>query len=108
MGPTIGDGSDDERRSHLPESVDRVLGQAIARRDDGRIVFDKPALDALRAHLADTPRDSNLDRIPTGPDVDILIDGNAAVSELVVALNVRLDNPVANGETLILIPPVVR
>jgi hypothetical protein len=108
MGPTIGDGRDDERRPPLPESVDRVLGQVVERRGDGRIVLNQPALDALAEYLKSTPKDSNLDRIPIGPDIDILIDGNVAVAALVVALTVRLENPVAHGETLILVPPIFR
>ena len=106
MSTAIGDGHDDDRRVSLPESVERVLGQVAPRETDGTTVLDRAAVAQIRDALKTAPRDSNLDRLSSGFEVDVLIDGTRAMHALLAALESRFDMPIEYGETLRLCPVV--
>jgi hypothetical protein len=103
MPTTLSDGTDDDGRAPLPDSVDRVLGRSVPQGAEGAII-DKSAVARVRKALEESS-DSNIDRLPAG-DVDVLIDGTMAVRVVLDALDRRFHYPVERGETLHLAPLV--
>jgi hypothetical protein len=93
----LSDGHDDENRSPLPDSVDRVFGRHL-QNAAGQAILTAADVEPLRAAVTETS-DSNLDRLQAG-EVDILIDGTAAVRAVLDALERRISHPIERGETL--------
>ena len=105
MPTVISDEDDDARRTPLPDSVDRAFGSAVPGSGSERIL-DTEVLGKVLAHPSMSTKDSNLDRLSTRFEVDVLFDGTSAVRAVVGAIERRLRHPIRPGEVLRLVAMV--